>query len=92
MTHFAQWEINIVVSIVMQMNLSYPKPYTQPQIRCHLIYPLRTSKCSKGLIAQHTSSSIRLQEFRVSFRVTLYFGRTPEILYCTVSIFFPLSR
>ena len=36
---------------------------------------------SNGLIAQQSPSSIRLQEFRSSFRVSYHIERTTEILH-----------
>ena len=43
----------------------------------------------KAIHTQHTPSSIRLQEFCVSFHVIFHLKRTPDILYCTVLFFFP---
>ena len=43
----------------------------------------------KEIHTQHTPSSIRLQEFCVSFHVIFHLKRTPDILYCTVLFFFP---
>ena len=48
------------------------------------IYTLWTSTCSKGLIVYHTPSSTRHEEFRVSFRVSFHFERSPDIVYCFV--------
>ena len=41
-----------------------------------VFYPLWTSMCSKGLIAQHTPFSIRWYEFRVLFRVSFCLERS----------------
>ena len=53
-------------------------------VHINKIYPLWTSTCSKGLNAQHTPSGTRHEEFRVSFRVSFHFKRSPEIVYCFV--------
>lgn len=76
-------EINMLSEVIIFI-YSHCDTYTKLLKSGHLwpkIYPLWTSTCSKGLIVQHTHSSTRQEEFRVSFRISFHFECTPEIVY-----------
>ena len=78
---------NPKISRIYFLNYSWPCPsrafFCYPPVDKGLI------NWSKRLTAQQRPFSIRLLEFRVSFRVSFHFERTPELLYGTVSFFFP---
>ena len=67
-------EINMLSEVIIFI-YSHCDTYTKLLKSGHLwpkIYPLWTSTCSKGLIVQHTHSSTRQEEFRVSFRISFH--------------------
>ena len=79
-------EINMLSEVIIFI-YSHCDTYTKLLKSGHLwpkIYPLWTRTCSKGLTVQHTHSSTRQEEFRVSFHISFHFECTPEIVSPTL--------